>query len=43
MKAFKRPKKTLSRVKGGHEQDWIRACKAGKYDGAGAHFGYGGI
>ena len=42
MKAFKRPKKILPRVKDGHEQDWIRACKAGKYDGAGAHFGYGG-
>ena len=42
MKVFKRQKKPLPRVKGGHEQDWIRACKAGKYDGAGAHFGYGG-
>jgi predicted dehydrogenase len=42
MKAYNRPKKTLERVQGGHEQDWIRACKAGKYNGAGAHFGYGG-
>jgi predicted dehydrogenase len=42
MKAYKRPKETLPRVQGGHEQDWIRACKAGKYDAAGAHFGYGG-
>ena len=42
MKAYKRPQKTLPRVQGGHEQDWIRACKAGKYDAAGAHFGYGG-
>ena len=40
MKAFERPAKTLERVPGGHEQDWIRACKAGKP--AGAHFGYGG-
>lgn len=30
MKAYKRPAKTLERIKGGtggHEQDWIRACK----------------
>lgn len=42
MQAYKRPEKSLPRVEGGHEQDWIRACKASKYDGAGAHFGYGG-
>lgn len=42
MQAYKRPEKSLTRVEGGHEQDWIRACKAGKVDGAGAHFGYGG-
>ena len=40
MKAFNPPARTIERVKGGHEQDWIRACKAGKP--AGAHFGYGG-
>jgi predicted dehydrogenase len=43
MKAYKRPAKTLPRVKrgsGGHEQDWIRACKDGKP--ASSNFDYGG-
>jgi predicted dehydrogenase len=43
MKAYKRPEKTLPRVKGGmsgHEQDWIRACKDGKP--ASSNFDYGG-
>ena len=40
MRAYKRPAKTLARVKGGHEQDWIRAIKN---DGkAGADFSYSG-
>ena len=29
MQNFERPEKTLPRVKGGHEKDWIRACKDG--------------
>lgn len=40
MKAFKRPAKTLERVKDGHEQEWIRAAKAGRPGNA--HFGYSG-
>lgn len=40
MRAFKRPEKTLPRVKDGHEQEWIRACKAGRPGNA--HFGYSG-
>ena len=40
MKAYKQPEKTLARVIGGHEQDWIRACKSGK--AAGANFDYSG-
>jgi predicted dehydrogenase len=43
MKAYKRPEKTIPRVKGGqsgHEQDWIRACKDGKP--ASSSFDYGG-
>jgi predicted dehydrogenase len=30
MKAFERPEKTLPRVRGTHEGDWIRACKDGR-------------
>ncbi|MHC4634242.1 MAG: Gfo/Idh/MocA family protein [Planctomycetota bacterium] len=30
MKAYKLPPRTLPRVKGSHEQDWIDACKSGK-------------
>jgi len=43
MKAFKRPDKSIQRVKGGHEGDWVRACKEGK-DGkpASSNFSYGG-
>jgi len=40
MKAFKRPEKTIPRVKGTHEQDWIRACKDGSP--ASSTFAYGG-
>ena len=40
MKAYKPPKPTLPRVPGGHEQDWVRACKSGK--DAGANFDYSG-
>ena len=29
MQAYKRPEKTIERIKGGHEQNWIRACKGG--------------
>jgi len=27
MKAYKRPPKTIPRIEGSHEQDWLRACK----------------
>ncbi len=43
MRAYKRPEKTVPRVRGGqsgHEQDWIRACKDGKP--ASSSFEYGG-
>jgi hypothetical protein len=40
MKAYKQPEKTIPRVNGSHEQDWVRACKAGKQ--AGADFDYSG-
>jgi len=40
MKGYKQPEKTIARVKGSHEQDWVRACKAGK--SAGADFEYSG-
>jgi hypothetical protein len=36
----KLPEKTLARVKGSHEQDWVRACKDG--EPAGADFSYAG-
>jgi len=29
MKEYQRPPKTLRRIKGSHEDDWIRACKEG--------------
>jgi predicted dehydrogenase len=38
MQEYQRPEKTLPRVEGNHEQDWIRACKAGQP--AGAPFDY---
>jgi predicted dehydrogenase len=41
MKEYKLPAKTLPRVEGSHEQDWVRACKAGKR--AGADFEYSGL
>jgi predicted dehydrogenase len=34
------PEKTLPRVEGAHEQDWVRACKTG--EPAGADFSYAG-
>lgn len=37
---YERPAKTLPRVKDGHQQDWVRACKDGKP--ASANFDYGG-
>jgi predicted dehydrogenase len=40
MQEAQRPEKTLPRVKGGHEQDWVRACKSGQ--SAGADFTYSG-
>jgi len=43
MKAYKRPEKTLPRVRrgqAGHEQDWVRACKDGRP--ASSTFDYGG-
>jgi predicted dehydrogenase len=40
MKAYKLPGKTLPRVNGTHEEDWIRACKDGQP--ASADFGYSG-
>jgi hypothetical protein len=43
MKAYKRPAKTLRRVKAGvdgHEQDWINACKGGP--AASSNFDYSG-
>ena len=40
MKAYKAPEKTIPRVEGSHEQDWVRACKSGGR--AGADFEYSG-
>ena len=40
MKEVGRPKKTLPRVRGSHEQDWVRACKSGQP--AGADFSFSG-
>ncbi|MHC4521152.1 MAG: Gfo/Idh/MocA family oxidoreductase, partial [Planctomycetota bacterium] len=43
MKTYQRPAKSLPRVKdgsGGHERDWVRACKDGKP--ASSSFEYGG-
>jgi predicted dehydrogenase len=37
---YQRPAKTLSRVNGGHEMDWVRACKTGQP--AGSNFEYSG-
>jgi len=41
MQDYKRPPKTIPRVKGSHEQDWARACKDGRP--AGADFEYSGL
>ncbi|MGA2032452.1 MAG: Gfo/Idh/MocA family oxidoreductase [Thermoguttaceae bacterium] len=40
MKEARLPPKTLPRVAGSHEQDWVRACKTGRP--AGADFSYSG-
>jgi predicted dehydrogenase len=40
MREIKLPQKTLPRVHGSHEQDWVRACKTG--EPAGADFAYSG-
>jgi len=40
MRDYKRPEKTIPRVNGTHEQDWVRACKSGQP--AGANFDYSG-
>jgi predicted dehydrogenase len=40
MKDAPLPPKTLPRVRGSHEQDWVRACKSG--EPAGADFAYSG-
>ena len=41
MKEYKQPPKTIPRVKGSHEMDWVRACKDGQP--AGADFEYSGL
>ncbi len=41
MKEYKQPPKTIPRVKGSHEQDWVRACKSSR--AAGADFEYSGL
>jgi predicted dehydrogenase len=38
MQKYKRPEKSLPRVKGAHEQDWVNGCKSGAK--AGAKFEY---
>jgi predicted dehydrogenase len=40
MREAKLPAKTIPRIHGSHEQDWVRACKAGRQ--AGADFSYSG-
>lgn len=40
MQAFARPPKSLPRIVGTHEMDWVNAAKAGRQPGA--HFGYSG-
>jgi predicted dehydrogenase len=39
-KEYKRPAKTIPRIKGSHEMDWVRACKTG--EPAGSNFEYSG-
>ncbi|MBN1509739.1 MAG: Gfo/Idh/MocA family oxidoreductase [Sedimentisphaerales bacterium] len=41
MKDYKLPAKTIPRVEGSHEQDWVRACKSGRK--AGADFEYSAL
>ena len=41
MKEYKQPPKNIPRIEGSHEQDWVRACKAGR--AAGADFEYSGL
>jgi predicted dehydrogenase len=41
MKAYNPPEKTIPRVKGSHEMDWVRACKNGEK--AGADFEYSSL
>jgi len=41
MKAYKPPEKTIPRVEGSHEMDWVRACKKGEK--AGADFEYSSL
>jgi predicted dehydrogenase len=41
MKEYKLPAQTIPRVEGSHEQDWVRACKAGRR--AGADFEYSAL
>jgi hypothetical protein len=40
MKAYRRPLRTLPRVRGTHEMDWVNAAVEGRQPGA--HFGYSG-
>lgn len=40
METFRRPERTLARVPGGHQQDWLRAIRGGTR--AGSDFAYGG-
>ena len=40
MREYELPEKAIPRVKGSHEQDWVRACKQGRL--AGADFAYSG-
>jgi hypothetical protein len=43
MREYKQPEKTIPRVKGSHEGDWLRACKEGKNGTpASSNFDYGG-
>ena len=39
-KDYKRPAKTLPRIEGSHEMDWVRACKTG--EPSGSDFSYSG-
>lgn len=41
MREYKLPPKSIPRVEGSHEQDWIRACKSGRP--AGADFEYSAL